>query len=80
VFSEGLTLLTSNTPPLHRGGILSALFLVAYLIQCVVVLLIGKVATIAGLGLALELGSVTVAVLSLITMTMAALMRLSHNS
>ena len=52
----------------------------AYFIQCVVVLLIGKVATIAGLGLALELGSVIVAVLSLITMTMAALMRLSPSS
>jgi hypothetical protein len=32
------------------------------------------------LGLALELGSVIVAVLSLNTMTMAALMRLSHSS
>jgi hypothetical protein len=75
-----LTLLTSNTPTSYRSRILSALFLVAYFIQCAVVLLIGKVATIAGVGLALELGSVIVAVLSLITMTMAALMRLSHSS
>lgn len=52
----GLSLITAHAPVTHRGGTLSALFLVAYLAQAVVALALGKVATTAGLPLAVDIG------------------------
>jgi MFS family permease len=63
----GLSLLTAHAPVTHRGATLSALFLVAYLAQAVVALLLGKVATSAGLPLAVDIGVGLVAVLAVVT-------------
>lgn len=65
LFSGGLGLLNANAPAHHRGGTLSALFLVAYLAQGVAALLLGKIATVYGLEFAVDVGSLIVAVLSL---------------
>jgi hypothetical protein len=47
---------------------LSALFLVAYLAQAVVALLLGKVATSGSLALAVDIGVALVATLAVVTM------------
>jgi hypothetical protein len=65
LFSGGLGLLNANAPAHHRGGTLSALFLVAYLTQGVAALLLGKIATLYKLALAVDAGSLIVAGLSL---------------
>jgi hypothetical protein len=52
-------LLNAHAPPHHRGGTLSALFLIAYLIQGATALLLGVVATTWGLKTSIELGSTT---------------------
>lgn len=63
----GLSLITAHAPVTHRGATLSALFLVAYLAQAVVALSLGKVATSAGLSVAVDIGVATVAVLAVVT-------------
>jgi hypothetical protein len=63
----GLSLLTARAPVTHRGATLSALFLVAYLAQAVVALLLGKVATSASLAAAVDIGVALVATLAVIT-------------
>jgi MFS family permease len=65
LFSGGLGLLNANAPAHHRGGTLSALFLVAYLTQGIAALLLGKVATLYKLALAVDAGALIVAGLSL---------------
>ncbi len=62
----GLSLLTAHAPVTHRGATLSALFLVAYLAQAVVALLLGKVATSVGLPLAVDIGVALVVTLAAI--------------
>ncbi len=73
LFSGGLGLLNANAPPHHRGGTLSALFLVAYLAQGLAALLLGKLATLYGLNFAVDVGSAIIAVLSLCAMLLAVL-------
>ncbi|WP_160003369.1 MFS transporter [Rhizobium sp. 18055] len=63
----GLSLLTARAPVTHRGATLSALFLVAYLAQAVVALLLGKVATSASLAAAVDIGVALVATLAVVT-------------
>lgn len=63
----GLSLLTAHAPVTHRGATLSALFLVAYLAQAVVALLLGKVATSGSLALAVDIGVALVATLAVVT-------------
>ncbi|WP_112609721.1 MFS transporter [Rhizobium sp. WW22] len=68
----GLSLINAAAPVTHRGATLSALFLVAYLAQAVVALLLGKIATWASLSSAVDLGVATVATLALITLLLDA--------
>ena len=68
----GLSLINAAAPVTHRGATLSALFLVAYLAQAVVALLLGKIATWAGLSSAVDLGVATVATLALATLLLDA--------
>ena len=51
----------------HCGGVLSALYLFAYLSLGIVALVLGNVATQRGLGLAVDLGAGIIALLSLVT-------------
>jgi hypothetical protein len=64
-------LITANAPADRRGGVLSALYLVAFAMQAVVVLLLGAAATTWGLGVAVDLGAVAIAVLSICTIGLA---------
>jgi MFS family permease len=70
-FTGGLNLLNAHAPPHHRGGTLSALFLVAYLIQGAAALLLGVVATTWGLKTSIELGSMTLGLLGALVVALA---------
>lgn len=56
LFSGGLKLINANAPAHHRGATLSALFLIAYLLQGAIALLLGAVATRWGLEASVDLG------------------------
>jgi hypothetical protein len=55
-------------PAERRGGVLSALYLLAYLAMGSTALLLGAVATAHGLGVAVDLGAVFIGALSLLTL------------
>lgn len=71
MFSGGLSLINANAPADRRGGVLSALYLVAFAMQAVIALLLGATATTWGLGLAVDLGAAAIAVLSICTIGLA---------
>jgi hypothetical protein len=68
LFLGGLNLINAAAPAQHRGGVLSALYLLAYLSLGVVALVLGEVATLWGLALAVDLGAVAIGLLSLATL------------
>ncbi len=74
LFVGGLTLLSAHAPAKQRGGILSALYLVAYLVQGIAAILIGAAATRWGLETAIDYGSAVIALLSMVVITFAASM------
>lgn len=65
LFMGGLNAINAHAPMHHRAGTLSALFLVAYLMQGVVAMLLGRAATAWGLDLAIDVGCVVLALMSL---------------
>ena len=65
----------ARAPMHHRAGTLSALFLVAYLMQGGVAMLLGRAATAWGLDLAIDVGSVALAALSLGALLLAIYVR-----
>jgi MFS family permease len=71
-FLGGLNLINSKAPEQHRGGTLSAVLLVAYLMQGVIALFLGAIATARGLQVAVDLASAAIAVLSLTAIALAA--------
>jgi MFS family permease len=71
MYSGGLSLINANAPADRRGGVLSALYLVAFAMQAIIVLLLGAAATRWGLGVAVDLGAVAIAVLSICTIGLA---------
>ena len=71
MYLGGLSLINANAPADRRGGVLSALYSVAFATQATVVLLLGATATTWGLGLAVDLGAVAIAVLSICTIGLA---------
>lgn len=66
LFMGGLNAINAHAPMHHRAGTLSALFLVAYLMQGVVAMLLGRAATAWGLDMAIDVGCVALALLSLV--------------
>ena len=56
-FLGGLTLVNAHAPATHRAGMLSSVFVVAYLVQGATALLLGAAATSGGLTVALDLGT-----------------------
>jgi predicted MFS family arabinose efflux permease len=69
----GLALLGGAVTAKHRGGVISALYLFAYLSMGIVALGLGVVATEHGLGLAVDLGAVAITLLSLGTIGLLAI-------
>jgi MFS family permease len=71
LFLSAIEVINAAAPAHHRGGVLSAVYLLAYLSISTVALVLGVVATARGLRLAVELGAGAIAVLSLATLVLA---------
>jgi MFS family permease len=76
LFLGGLALINGAVPAQHRGGVLSALYLFAYLSLGVVAFVLGVVATQRGLGLAVDLGAAVITLFSLAAIGLLATERL----
>jgi hypothetical protein len=70
LFLGGLQTINSAAPAEHRGGVLSAIYLLAYVSLGGVALVLGAVATESGLGFAVNLGAGVIALLSVITVAL----------
>jgi MFS family permease len=75
LFFGGLEMINSAAPPEHRGAVLSAIYLLAYLSRAAISLLLGAVATAQGLGFAVNLGTVVIALFSVITVALVVMTR-----
>ena len=75
LFLSALEIINAAAPAHHRGGVLSALYLLAYVSMGGVALLLGAVATARGLELAVNFGAAAIACLSLATLVLAGMMR-----
>ena len=71
LFSGGLGLITGAAPEHHRGAVLSAAYLMAYLVQAAAALGLGAVATAAGLQTALEVGAPVIVALGIAALLVA---------
>lgn len=76
LFLGGLSLINTYAPTHHRGGTFSALYLVAYLMQGFVALLLGATATTWGLEVAIDLGSTAIAMFAIIVIVLPLLITL----
>jgi predicted MFS family arabinose efflux permease len=65
LYAGGLGIIAASAPAHHRAAVLSAAFTVGYLVQAVVALALGVVATAVGLLTAIELGAVVLLALAL---------------
>jgi hypothetical protein len=71
LFVGGLRLINAAGSSHHRGGVLSALYLVGYLSMAAVALALGAVATAWGLRLAVYLGAAVITIMSIATLVLA---------
>jgi MFS family permease len=71
LFLSALQVINTAAPAQHRGAVLSALYLLAYLSMGTVAISLGLVATGWGLRLATDLGAGVIALLSLATLALA---------
>ena len=78
LFLGGMALINGTVATERRGGVLSAVYLLAYLSLGVVALLLGAVATQRGLGLAVDLGAGVIVLLSLATIRVLTTQPRSH--
>ena len=60
----GLSLINANAPADHRGGVLSALYFTAFVMQALIVSPLGVAATAWGPDVAVDLGAIVIALLS----------------
>lgn len=74
-FLGGLTLVNTHAPATHRAGMLSSVFVLAYLAQGAAALLLGAAATSSGLTAALELGSPAIALVCVAALVLALVLR-----
>ncbi|MCU1407150.1 MAG: transporter [Glaciihabitans sp.] len=75
LFLGGLTLISEQAPAHHRAGTLSAVYLVAYLMQGIIALALGGAATELGLQSAIDLGSPFIALIAVGALVLAGLAR-----
>jgi Major Facilitator Superfamily len=74
-FLGGLNLINANAPVHHRGGTISAVLVIAYFLQGVVALLLGVAARTWELRIAIDLGSMAIALFGTVTVALALLNR-----
>jgi MFS family permease len=79
LFSGGLGLVATHAPAHHRGGTVSAVYLVAYVGQGTVALSLGAIATASGLSTALLLGVLAIGVLTVLAFGVAGLLAVRGN-
>jgi MFS family permease len=79
LFLSGLRVINAAAPEDQRGGILSALYLVSYLVMGATAIILGRVATTHGLRFAVDLGALVIAALSLATLILATLSGTEHS-
>lgn len=75
LFFGGLETINSAAPAEHRGGVLSIIYLLAYVSLGALSLLLGAVATAHGLGFAVNLGAGVIVLFSVITVALVAMTR-----
>jgi predicted MFS family arabinose efflux permease len=80
LFVGGLQMINAAAPPHHRGGILSALYLLGYLSMGALALLLGAIATTRGLGLAVGLGAAAIILMNVATLALVPTTRFSSAS
>jgi MFS family permease len=73
LFSGGLGLIAAHAPAHHRGATVSAVYLVAYILQGAIALTLGLVATASGLSTALLLGVAVIGTLAVLILAAAIL-------
>ncbi|WP_171947730.1 MFS transporter [Bradyrhizobium erythrophlei] len=73
LFIGGLQAVSVATPLHHRGGTLSALYLLAYLSMSAIALGLGAVATRWGLSLAVEIGAAAIIAMNVATLVLASM-------
>jgi predicted MFS family arabinose efflux permease len=74
LFSGGLGLIAAHAPAHHRGATVSAVYLVAYILQGAIALTLGLVATASGLSTALLLGVTVIGTLAILILAAAILL------
>ena len=71
LFSGGLGMITASAPAHHRGAVLSAAYVIGYVVQAVTALGLGAVATSSGLLPAIEVGAPVLVALALAALILA---------
>jgi predicted MFS family arabinose efflux permease len=71
LFVGGLQVISVAAPVHHRGGILSALYLLGYLSMGALALILGAIATTRGLSLAVDLGAAAIILMNVATLVLA---------
>jgi MFS family permease len=71
LFVGGLQVISAAAPVNHRGGILSALYLLGYLSMGALALVLGAIATTRGLGFAVDLGAAAIILMNVATLVLA---------
>jgi predicted MFS family arabinose efflux permease len=71
LFVGGLQVISAAAPGRNRGGILSALYLLAYLSMGALALVLGAIATTRGLSLAIDIGAAAIILMNLATLVLA---------
>jgi predicted MFS family arabinose efflux permease len=71
LFVGGLHAIDAVAPERRRGGILSALYLLAYLSMGALALMLGAIATTRGLSLAVDLGAAAIILANVVTIVLA---------
>lgn len=73
LFMGGLTLINAAAAPEHRGGTISAIYLIGYVLMGAIAMALGKAATAWGLAAALGLAAAGIGLLALAAALLAAL-------
>jgi predicted MFS family arabinose efflux permease len=71
LFVGGLQVISAAAPVHHRGGILSGLYLLGYLSMGALALVLGGIATMRGLGFAVNLGAAAIILMNVATLVLA---------
>jgi len=71
LFVGGLQMISAVAPVHHRGGILSALYLLGYLSMGALAFVLGAIATTQGLSLAVDVGAAAIILMNVATLVLA---------